>query len=376
MLATIALIAAVSLSTPGLPIVDRAAIDDVLQSAQPTFQACSSTPATLTFDLFVNDAGVIDDVVAPATDPVTACLRTQLTWLRFSAPGTPVIVRAVVDVPVASARASTIVAPLGPAVRLETRDLPEEVVEVVDRQSAGLAPCFAAANIGVDGRGARDALDRATPLAACVRRVLRPELGKQAAELTLNFNFSIDERVRFAEVERTSRRLRRPLRACHVRKGARLAVTFTIDDAGRAADTDVVHDPGAVGDGFDPNCVREVVERTPWPPGAARISLPLLDEGLEPTVDAVFAEQMTRLMPCYGEALSRNSRLAGTLTLGIVVDADGLVVDVEVLPSPATAVPMVDAAMVTCAVAAVHKTVFPPSEHARTRVVYSATFRR
>jgi hypothetical protein len=37
---------------------------------------------------------------------------------------------------------------------------------------------------------------------------------------------------------------------------------------------------------------------------------------------------------------------------------------------------MVDAAMVTCAVAAVHQTVFPPSEHARTRVVYSATFRR
>jgi hypothetical protein len=360
-----------------VPIVDRAAIDDVLQSAQPTLQACGSTPATLTFDLFVNDAGVVDDVVAPATDPVTTCLRTQLAWLRFSAPGTPVIVRTVVDVgPVSSARANAIVAPFGPPVRLDTQDLPEEIVEVVERQNAALAPCFAAANnVRGDGGVARDTgLDRATQLAACVRRVLRREVGEQAAELTLNFSF--DERVPLAEFERTSRRLRRPLRACHVRKGARLAVTFTVDDAGRAADTDVAHDSGAVGDGFDADCVRAVVERTPWPGGAARISLPLLDEGVEPTVDAVFAEQMTRLMPCYGEALSRNSRLAGTLTLGIIVDADGLVVDVEVLPSPATAVPMVDAAMVTCAVAAVHQTVFPPSEHARTRVVYSATFRR
>jgi hypothetical protein len=303
-----------STTTAPVPMgLERIDIDNVLGAALPELQACrrSGAAGAVVFDLLVNDAGVVSDVVRVATgsssrglDDVAACARPQLAWLRFAAPaGTDrIAVRARIDV-------------------------------------------------GVD-----EMTVRTTTLATSHGELVRQHLP--------------------IEIERTSRTLRRPLRACHARTGARIGVAFTLDDAGRATDVDVTDATGTAG-AVDGSCVRSVVEATPWPHvGAARISTVLLDERNEPTSDAVFAEQMRRLTTCYGEALTRNSRLVGTLTLRIVIAGDGVVVEVDALDPAPGVVALVEPSMVACAVGAVRQSVFPPSTGGLTTVTYSAVFRR
>jgi hypothetical protein len=419
MLATLVLAVALSSSMEVLaPIgLERAEVDSVLQAALPELQRCNGAGAagTVVFDLSVNDAGVVSEVArerrffsSTHLDGVAACLSTQLAWLRFgpSAPEFPAApgpvgmeVRVRVDVGVEMAvRTTTFATSSGPTVVFDPQGVAPGVVQAVAMQNTALLDCYRralhedpqAAGVlvvqhTVDGDGviideallptSAMRIARVPLFSTCVRAVLRTlPYPEQATIVALPLAFQRPPSL--SDLEQTTRTLRRPLRACHVRPGARIGVAFTVDDTGRATTVDLTTPADAVLNDVDATCVRSVVEATSWPHfGAARISTVLLDERLEPTIDAVFAEQMTRLMTCYGDALSRDSRLAGTLTLRIVADADGLVVDVDGLDPAPGVLALTEPSMFACAVRNVRKTVFPPG-NGRTTVTYSAEFKR
>jgi hypothetical protein len=412
MLATLVLAVAVSSSTqvPAPIGLERADVDEVLRAALPELQRCNGAGAagTVVFDLSVNDAGVVSDVVreqrffaSAHLDGVAACLSTQLAWLRFPAAPGPVGMEVRVSIDVGAemtARATTFATSTGPTVTLDPHDVAPVVVEAVAAQNTALLDCYrralredpqAAGTFSVqhtvDGDGSviddrllptsSLRLARVPLFSTCARAVLRSLPHPEEAS-TMALHLAFQRPPSLTELEQTTRTLRRPLRACHVRPGARLGVAFTLDDTGRATTVDLTTPADAVLNDVDATCVRSVVEATSWPnAGAARISTVLLDERLEPTIDAVFAEQMARLMKCYGEALSRDSRQAGTLTLRIVADADGCVVEVDALDPAPGVLALTEPSMLACAVRNVRKTVFPPGD-GLTTVTYSAEFKR